>query len=70
MIPSHISREPVGRLTESLGLEPVLECGHGCRRRRSVWPIMMSLLRDVNRVYREAKRFDGYGMEPYTRYEE
>ena len=32
--------------------------------------MMMSLLRDVNRVYREAKRFDGYGMEPYIRYEE
>lgn len=70
MIPSHISREPAARcLAESLGLEPVLDAGMGTGEGAGA-AMMMSLLRDVNRVYREAKRFDGYGMEPYTRYEE
>ena len=70
MIPSHISREPAARrLAESLGLEPVLDAGMGAGEGVGA-AMMMSLLRDVNRVYREAKRFDGYGMEPYTRYEE
>lgn len=70
MIPSHISREPAAcRLAESLGLEPVLDAGMGAGEGVGA-VMMMSLLRDVNRVYREAKRFDGYGMEPYTRYEE
>lgn len=70
MIPSHISREPAARrLAESLGLEPVLDAGMGAGEGAGA-AMMMSLLRDVNRVYREAKRFDGYGMEPYTRYEE
>ena len=70
MIPSHISREPAARrLAESLELEPVLDAGMGAGEGAGA-AMMMSLLRDVNRVYREAKRFDGYGMEPYTRYEE
>lgn len=69
MIPSHISREPAARrLAESLGLEPVLDAGMGAGEGAGA-ALMMSLLRDVDRVFREAKRFEGYGMEPYTRYE-
>ena len=70
LIPSHMSREPAAeRLAAALRLEPVID-GAMATGEGAGAALMMSVLRAVDRVYREAERFDGYGIAEYTRYEE
>lgn len=69
LIPSHESKEPASKaLCQALGLEPIIQ-GNMAAGEGTGAALMMSLLKPVDRVYREAKRFDGYGMEPYEHYE-
>ncbi len=70
LIPSHMSREPAAeKLAAALRLEPVIDGGMATGEGAGS-ALMMSMLKTVDRVYREAARFDGYGIPEYTRYEE
>ncbi len=70
LIPSHMSREPAAeKLAAELGLDPVID-GAMATGEGAGSALMMSMLQTVDRVYREAARFDGYGIAEYTRYEE
>ncbi len=69
LIPSHESKEPASKaLCQALGLEPIIQ-GNMAAGEGTGAALMMSLLKPVDQVYRKAKRFDGYGMEPYEHYE-
>lgn len=69
LIPSHMSREPAcTRIAEELGLEPVLDADMATGEGAGA-VLMMSLLQRTDAVYRRARRFEEYGMEPYTRYD-
>ncbi len=70
LIPSHMSREPAAeKLAAELRLDPVID-GAMATGEGAGSALMMSMLQTVDRVYREAARFDGYGITEYTRYEE
>lgn len=69
LIPSHQSKEPASQaLCQALELQPVIQ-GDMAAGEGTGAALMMSLMQPVDRVYREAKRFEGYGMEPYEHYE-
>lgn len=69
IIPSHRSKEPASQaLCQALNLEPVIH-GNMAAGEGTGAALMMSLLKPIDQVYRKAKHFEGYGMEPYEHYE-
>lgn len=68
MIPSHRSRQPgADRIMRELKLEPVLDAGMALGEGTGA-ALMLELLQSADAVYRTAQTFDGYEMEPYSRY--
>lgn len=69
IIPSHRSKEPASQvLCQALNLEPVIQ-GNMAAGEGTGAALMMSLLKPIDQVYQKAKRFEGYGMEPYEHFE-
>ena len=66
MLPSHISREPAGRLVmDALGLEPVIDAGMALGE--GTGAVMLFPLLDLaHRVYCGDHTFDDLGMNAYT----
>ncbi len=66
MLPSHMSREPAGRLImEALGLEPVIHAGMALGEGTGA-VMLFPMLDMAERVYKGTHTFDDLGMEAYT----
>lgn len=66
MLPSHMSREPAGRLVmEALGLNPVIDAGMALGEGTGA-VMLFPMLDMAHRVYAGVHTFEGLGMEAYT----
>ena len=66
MLPSHMSREPAGRLVmDALGLEPVIDAGMALGEGTGA-VMLFPLLDMAHRVYCGNHTFDDLGMDAYT----